>query len=132
MNIYCQNCVVSFYTEKFKYEDPDANATKTVDDKKKENEDWKNKRKMWLKASQNILFICPCCQGHCLTEDTKKHSFSMHSICNLNFKLEHHPKSFLKKEIYMYLSSNGVKKLFKLCKIVGIVKHKALHRVEIL
>jgi hypothetical protein len=73
----------------------------------KELEEKKMKRKMWLKASQNVLFFCPCCQGHCLNEDNApdKKTFSVNSICNFKYKLDHHPKSFVRKELYVYLKN---------------------------
>lgn len=69
----------------------------------------------------------------CLEEDQAKQrkTFSQYSMCNFQHKLEHHPNSLIKKDIYLYYR-NGVKKLFYLCKINGVMKQKTLHRVEIL
>lgn len=76
MNVYCQNCIVSFMEEKHRYEEnqeesednkkplnPENETDKKMDEAKraKELEMKKVRRKLWLKASQNVIFICPCC-----------------------------------------------------------------------
>ena len=96
LNLYCQNCIVSFMEEKHNYEEDDISRQKkessveqtpqpeTVPQKEediaekkkqKEKEEKITKHKLWLKACENILFVCPCCQGYCLNEkltDMKK------------------------------------------------------------
>ena len=79
MNVYCQSCIIAFMEEKLNYEDAieEKKAAGEETDKEKEEqakklkelEQKKTRRKLWLKASQNVLFTCPCCQGHCLEED---------------------------------------------------------------
>ena len=71
-NLYCQNCVIAFMVEKHNYEDneeEEEKSSKEDDQKSKELEERKLKHKLWLKAVQNILFVCPCCQGYCLNDD---------------------------------------------------------------
>ena len=46
-------------------QDTDGRSAKTT---QQDLELKKIKHKLWLKALQNILFVCPCCQGYCLTD----------------------------------------------------------------
>jgi hypothetical protein len=48
-----------------------SESAKSEAEKKKikDREQRKTKHKLWLKALQNILFVCPCCQGYCLNDN---------------------------------------------------------------
>ena len=91
---------------KEEYETPESLAQKEIDERNL-------RHKLWLKACENILFVCPCCQGYCLYEKLteSKKEFSMFSVCNFNYKLEHHPRHFLRKDIYWY-KVQGIYKMF--------------------
>jgi len=128
-------------------EDGDLNRSKEVsvngkDDKEeekvdkkesKEREQRKLRHKLWLKAIQNVLFVCPCCQGYCLNDNPqlRKLEFSQFSVCNYNYKILNHPRSFLRRDVYWY-RVQGIKKLFYLAKFVGLNKSKQLHKIEVL
>jgi hypothetical protein len=100
----------------------------------KDKEIKKHKHKLWLKAQQNILFICPCCQGVCLIEDKQKQKnldFAKYSICNFNHRILNYPNDFLKKEFYWSrLTCN--KRKFQLAKVIGVCKPKNIYKVELL
>jgi len=77
LNLYCQNCVVNFMKEKHNFEEidiiknkemkhhsqePSKEEEETPERKiQKENEEKTLKHKLWLKACENIMFVCPCC-----------------------------------------------------------------------
>ena len=95
------------------------------------------KHYLWLKALQNILFVCPCCQGYCLTDNKPNlkdpsNEFSSRSVCNFNDRILNHPKSFSKTDLYWYRKTSSKKKVFQMARIIGIVKNKPVHKVEIL
>ena len=102
-----------------------------LDEKQKANQQKLERHKLWLKACENILFICPCCQGHCLNDTNPAlKNFSQYSKCNFDYKLEHHPRSLFKKDIYWY-RVQGVKKFFYQARIVGLNTSKNMHKVEV-
>jgi|TARA_B110001450_G_C17655112_1_gene494858 hypothetical protein len=99
-NIYCQNCVVAYLEQNSSLSIIENDEDKEKTKEQKEKDAKKLKHKLWLKAQQNILFICPCCQGMCLIEDKENQQnldFAKFSICNFNHRIMNHPKEFLKK-----------------------------------
>ena len=90
--------------------------------------------RLWLKAIENVLFVCPCCQGYCLVDNSKAsqtREFSKASVCNFNDRIVNHPRSFRTRDIYWYRAFGG-RRSFVLAKIAGLNKEKALHKVEVL
>ena len=57
--------------------------------------------------------------------------FSQYSVCNYNHDLENNPKSFLKRDVYLF-KVIGNKKSFFFAKIIGMNKVKNLHKIEVL
>lgn len=88
------------------------------------------RHKLWLHVVQNVIFVCPCCQGHCLDLNPApgKKLFSKYSLCNFLQKINNKPRSFLNKVIYWY-RGYGVNKSFHLAKINGMVMQRNYHKV---